>query len=395
MIVTCTECAARYRVNEDKLPPGGGNIKCPKCAHVFFVKPPGAALDELPPRPGGKRTNVLDDTTTVGQAPNNLMAKFGVQGSDVPYDQKPTRPTSGSVDEDSEDTSKKAGGENWKLKTNFGLVYDFPDTNSLRSWLSARDDLSGYKLAAEGEDFKDLSAHEAALGAPIKQKIRKGAVAGAASSAASTPGDESPYDASNFFPEEDEVPSGPSPEARTSGHIKAKDKPAPAPIKLVSAPQETKSNRAIYLAIVALLLVSGALVLQISGVLDLRTALFGQPRTNTPPAVTQQVKPNPAEAVTPEPARPRPVVKRAPRPLVDNRPKTVNPFTPQRQVRELVNQAQQDIRSRKYDTAISSLLSADRIDPGNKEIYRLLERAYQRSGNRSKAREIRDRLRDL
>lgn len=44
-------------------------------------------------------------------------------------------------------------GGPWKLKTNFGLTYEFPDNKSLRSWLSSRDELDGYSLSADGENF--------------------------------------------------------------------------------------------------------------------------------------------------------------------------------------------------------------------------------------------------
>ncbi|MCA9563255.1 MAG: zinc-ribbon domain-containing protein, partial [Myxococcales bacterium] len=35
MIVECPECTSRYRVREEKLPAGGGNIQCPGCGAVF------------------------------------------------------------------------------------------------------------------------------------------------------------------------------------------------------------------------------------------------------------------------------------------------------------------------------------------------------------------------
>ncbi|MEO1269577.1 MAG: hypothetical protein AAFX99_15945, partial [Myxococcota bacterium] len=49
-------------------------------------------------------------------------------------------------------------------KTNFGLIYEFPDDDSLRNWLSVRDNLDGYKLSRDGKSFKDLSEFPA-LGA--------------------------------------------------------------------------------------------------------------------------------------------------------------------------------------------------------------------------------------
>lgn len=54
------------------------------------------------------------------------------------------------------------GGEHpgpWKLKTNFGLTYEFPDTKGLRSWLSSREELDGFTVSADdGASFHALSA---------------------------------------------------------------------------------------------------------------------------------------------------------------------------------------------------------------------------------------------
>jgi predicted Zn finger-like uncharacterized protein len=44
----------------------------------------------------------------------------------------------------------------WKLKTNFGLTYEFPDNKSLRSWMSSREELDGHTLSADGENFFEI-----------------------------------------------------------------------------------------------------------------------------------------------------------------------------------------------------------------------------------------------
>lgn len=47
----------------------------------------------------------------------------------------------------------------WKLKTNFGLTYEFPDTRGLRSWLASREELDGYTVSADdGGSFHELGA---------------------------------------------------------------------------------------------------------------------------------------------------------------------------------------------------------------------------------------------
>jgi predicted Zn finger-like uncharacterized protein len=39
MIVTCQSCATRYRLDEDRLKPGGSQVRCSKCGETFMVAP--------------------------------------------------------------------------------------------------------------------------------------------------------------------------------------------------------------------------------------------------------------------------------------------------------------------------------------------------------------------
>jgi len=44
-------------------------------------------------------------------------------------------------------------GGPWKLKTNFGLTYEFVDTQNLLQWMSSRDELDGYMLSGGDDQF--------------------------------------------------------------------------------------------------------------------------------------------------------------------------------------------------------------------------------------------------
>ena len=47
----------------------------------------------------------------------------------------------------------------WKLQTTFGLVYEFPDTRGLRSWIQSREELDGVTVSADdGDTFHPLDA---------------------------------------------------------------------------------------------------------------------------------------------------------------------------------------------------------------------------------------------
>jgi predicted Zn finger-like uncharacterized protein len=46
MIAACPRCAARYRIEKDKLRPDGVRLRCAKCEAVFRVRPPASEEDE-------------------------------------------------------------------------------------------------------------------------------------------------------------------------------------------------------------------------------------------------------------------------------------------------------------------------------------------------------------
>lgn len=121
MIIECPACESRYRIREDKLPQDGGNIKCPNCAHVFFV----ASRDEA----------------------------LGSQSSPAIQAAPPAPPVAA---EDAESTPA-ASQVKWKLRNEIGLVLEFQTTDQLRAWLTARETLEGLAASRDGgATFKDV-----------------------------------------------------------------------------------------------------------------------------------------------------------------------------------------------------------------------------------------------
>jgi predicted Zn finger-like uncharacterized protein len=51
LILTCERCETRFRLDESRLPTTGARVRCSRCKHAFFVRPPGAspadAIQEL------------------------------------------------------------------------------------------------------------------------------------------------------------------------------------------------------------------------------------------------------------------------------------------------------------------------------------------------------------
>ena len=49
MIASCPKCAARYRIERQRIEPAGARLRCSRCQVVFRVRPPARAADEAPP----------------------------------------------------------------------------------------------------------------------------------------------------------------------------------------------------------------------------------------------------------------------------------------------------------------------------------------------------------
>lgn len=113
MIIECPSCTSRYRIREDKLPEAGGNIKCPNCAHIFFV-----------PRADASPASVSGSAPAIPSDPVPVFEPTTVSGP-------------------------PAGGKRWKLKNPIGLVYDFPDTNQIRNWLVSRESFDGIQVSSD------------------------------------------------------------------------------------------------------------------------------------------------------------------------------------------------------------------------------------------------------
>ena len=53
MIIECSQCKKRYRMEEEKIPASGAKMKCKNCGTVIIVPPPakaGAAPTRSPGR---------------------------------------------------------------------------------------------------------------------------------------------------------------------------------------------------------------------------------------------------------------------------------------------------------------------------------------------------------
>lgn len=167
MIIECPACQSRYRIREEKLPAGGGNIKCPSCAHVFFVardagpgapappvNSPGVVAESDPNSwsqiPIGNSASMPGASSLPGavSSPGATLALTGVSASALLNAAAQTPPPPAG------DTAPRK----WKLRNAVGLVYDFTDTDQLVKWLGSKESHDGMQASDDaGSTFKELS----------------------------------------------------------------------------------------------------------------------------------------------------------------------------------------------------------------------------------------------
>jgi predicted Zn finger-like uncharacterized protein len=372
MIVECNRCSTKYRVREDKFPEGGGNIKCPECGHVFFIKPPEAS-GGLGLRKAGTPVNNDDGATRMGTVPAALLGSTG------------GHPRVGEVETKADaDAQKNERDEktSWKLKTSFGLVYDFPDTGSLQGWLSSRDDLSGYQLSKDGQNFDVLEkfselSNLSSVSSESRSLMGSGMMSsGLGGTSAASPNLPAPP-----------VAAGPPPEMNFKR------------VAIEASPKTSKADEgSAWFAISAffLLAVFAVIGLQLGGVVNFKK-LIPQPAETVVKKDMKMEKANvpqtgSAEAVATGAVTP-PVVKK--RPVNEGPIKSKQTFGQKKMVKTLLQEAQKDIRKRNYDLAIKTLLSVKGLDPSNPEAYKLLEKVYKKKGMNKEAREARNMYKRL
>jgi len=144
MLIQCEKCSTRYNLDEAKIPGKGAKVTCPSCKHVFIVmkgatpgaptttQPIGGAPPSTPaPTPPPNKSlldNFFDDSKTVpGQTP------FGAPTA------APATPLGGG-----------RTIRSWKVRVASGLVYDFTDGATLKTWIAERKVTTADQISADG-----------------------------------------------------------------------------------------------------------------------------------------------------------------------------------------------------------------------------------------------------
>lgn len=265
----------------------------------------------------------------------------------------------------------------WKLKTSFGLTYEFQDTASLQTWMSSRDDLSGYTLAGDDEQFRELGVYpQLGGGAPpsaptmAMHRVTAPAVAPLPHTPAPTTAPmPSPLDQRGGFEPPPPQPASPrQPGARITN---TEYKP----------PRGNRRWVTIVLFLLFTVFGAGAvgLSLHIFKIVDMKQLLGVETPAPKP-------TPKPPEVAKPKVDKP-PEEKKDTPPAISDEAKL--------QAKQFIKEAEVNIENNKLPPARQVLEKALRLDPTNLKTYDLLADTYDKLGQADKATETREKVKQL
>lgn len=268
----------------------------------------------------------------------------------------------------------------WKLKTDFGLTYEFPDVKSLRNWLSSRDEIDGFKLSADGinffsiPEFPQFARRSNVSQIGLSQPSELGAMPSEGFAPAAMPNFNQP----SFTP----PPSAASQSGNFSGAVVpgqyASYHGGPLPPPPTGAPVQTSykppsraaGEHRILWAVFALLLVICVLVgLQTFGFVDL-VSMAGLGKK----AVQVQAPPK-IELV---------------QPIDTPKIEDVNA-----DIEGLLKDVRRDLKNKKIQTALDRLNTVETLAPERPEVFELRAKAFDALGDTEKAEVARERAKEL
>ncbi len=252
----------------------------------------------------------------------------------------------------------------WKLKTNFGLTYEFPDTKSLNGWLASRDDLNGYTVSGDGDNFVEISAYpQLSGGSASSGPSQSMASLGLYGQPAALPASPNPDPAPAFS-----APQQPTSGGFGSGQFQPQlPQPQQGPVKVNNEfrppSREAKWNKVLWGVFLLLLLACVAIAVQTFEIFDIVGTITGTP--------SNQAKVEPA----PNTATKTPVIAADPDAggVSDD------------DIKGLLKVAKISIRNKKLPDALDTLAKVETIDPENIEMLELKFKALDGLGKAEEA----------
>ena len=132
MVVTCENCSARYKLDDNRISGRGAKITCPRCRHVFVVYRQHAET-------GGIRGDAAPQAAPVAPPAPTPDAREGAEAEVDALD------------------FRKVGIQSWKVKVKIGLVYDFSDYRTLARYITEGRVTPSDKLSHDGSTWTEIS----------------------------------------------------------------------------------------------------------------------------------------------------------------------------------------------------------------------------------------------
>lgn len=266
----------------------------------------------------------------------------------------------------------------WKLKTNFGLTYEFVDTQNLLQWMASRDELDGYMLSGHNDQFY-----------PVKDfpQISQGLASGGRTRT-SRPANMS----TGPIPQVPVGGGGAAPPAFGAGQPAAQggfgqpmgqggfgappQQPAQRGERVQSGNFQPPSrdaawNKVLWVVFILLFIGAVGIGLQLSGVVDIKGMVLGTPPAPTTPVTTPTPTPTPeVKPTTPE----EPVIEAS-----------------EGEVDALIKDAKRAIKNNKFISAKEKLQAAKLLAPERPEIYEMLAQVYDEMKQPEEAKAAREK----
>lgn len=288
----------------------------------------------------------------------------------------------------------------WKLKTNFGLTYEFPDTKGLKGWMASRDDFDGYTLSAGDDDFHPLDAFPQVSGGlpaggapvaapPANNGMGAGGFGGQGGGQANNFGGQAGGMGQGGFGQQNQGGFG-GQDGGQQGPMRT-NRPKhntmpPQPVNLTNnelPSRDAKWNKVLWLLFIVLFVGCSLLAVQIMGVYDFK-ALLGLSK----PA---EVKVDTPANTTGDDTAPADTSAGGEEDGGEKESGDAPALTAEQQaeVEGLVEEAKAEIKGNKLASAKTKLEIAKSIDPNRFDVYDLLAQVYEQTGEDDKAKAMR------
>ncbi len=301
----------------------------------------------------------------------------------------------------------------WKLKTSFGLTYEFQDTKSLLGWMSSRDDLSGYSLSEGTEDFYPIEQFPQVMGQLSGAGARS--LSGSINAVSPTPGPANSSGVGGFgdpagggfggqpagggfggLPADGGFggsagggfggqPGGFGDPAMGGGIPEPPRQPGQKIENTEFKPPSQSKSKVLTVFLVALFVLFGLVAvvfsLHLSKVIDIKSMVSGEP------AAVEQAEASESTEARVAPDAPRADEEKVEEPAIDEETK--------REVDQMISDARDEVESNKLMSALSKLKAAKMLDPNRFEVYDMLADVHDQMGEADKAAGVREEVKKL